>query len=169
MQAQIGLLRASVIFPPRARPFAEIVKQMESESHSINPRLMRARPMCVSAARAIIAKVLELAATGMAAGSMVMSLGPQMLATMVLALHMLKGPQRRIVRPDLELLTIATEHAQALFRGVDKEHPFIQGLETLKTSVRAAVTRDRTQDPASFQVNLVDDPSLSAFNTPAPP
>lgn len=104
-------------------------------------RLLQSENICTAAARATVRQILELADHNIQ--SHILSGTQLLLAAVVLALHVLKNPGKRVVRSDLELLVAATEHLEAQFTHAGQHPNFIRGFETLRNSVMAAATMDQ--------------------------
>ena len=84
--------------------------------------------------------MLELADHGI--HSLILSGTQLFLAAVVLALHVVKNPSKRLVRSDLELLNSATEHLETQFSRGGQHPNFVRGFETLRTSVLAAANME---------------------------
>ncbi|PKS08476.1 hypothetical protein jhhlp_004859 [Lomentospora prolificans] len=137
-QAQITLLRPSLVFPTQS--FTDEVKRLGSKLPSYM-RLLQAENICTASARAVVRHVVELDDHGIQ--SHISSVTQPSLAAVVLALHILKNPSKRLIRSDLELLITVTEYIEAQFRRGGQHPTFIRGFETLRTSVLAAVEVNR--------------------------
>jgi hypothetical protein len=131
-QAQIAVLRASIIFPEKS--FATEVKNRSEEDPRIN-RLYGAASVCVHAARSLIMQTLQLADGGIR--STLVGVHQTFLATVVLALSILRQPGSRLARSDVELLASATEHVEACYRGTGFNPAFVGILPQLGSRVTA--------------------------------
>ncbi len=127
-----------MVFPTYS--FRDEVKRLGSSLPSY-VRLLQSENICITAARATVRQVLELAEQGI--HSLLLSPTQLSLAAVVLALHIVKNPGKRLVRSDLELLITATEHLEAQFRRGGQHPSFIRGFETLRTSVSAATDMEQ--------------------------
>ncbi|KAH7349758.1 fungal-specific transcription factor domain-containing protein [Plectosphaerella cucumerina] len=130
--AQIAVLRASIIFPEKS--FATEVKNRSEEDPRIN-RLYGAASVCVHAARSLIMQTLQLADGGIR--STLVGVHQTFLATVVLALSILRQPGSRLARSDVELLASATEHVEACYRGSGFNPAFVGILPQLGSRVTA--------------------------------
>ncbi|CAI4215902.1 unnamed protein product [Parascedosporium putredinis] len=138
-QAQITLLRPSLVFPTQS--FTDEVKRQGSKIPSYM-RLLQAENICNASARATVRLVIELDDHGIR--SNISSVSQPSLAAVVLSLSILKSPNKRLIRSDLELLTILTEYIETYFRRGGQDPAFIRGFEVLRTGVIAAVELERT-------------------------
>ncbi|KAJ9144566.1 3-hydroxybenzoate 6-hydroxylase 1 [Pleurostoma richardsiae] len=145
-QAQITLLRASLIFPTSS--FTDEVKRLGPSLPSY-VRLLQSENICTGAARSTVRQVLELDDHGI--HSRIWSVTQPFLAAVVLALHIVKNPSKRLVRSDLELLITATEHLEVQFRRGGQHPSFVRGFETLRASVSAAVSLEQQQQQGSVK------------------
>ncbi|KJR88126.1 uncharacterized protein SPSK_07103 [Sporothrix schenckii 1099-18] len=141
-QAQTTLLRASLVFPTQF--FVDEVRRLGPRLPSY-ARLLQAENICTATARATIHRVLSDSEDGLershdAAATLLVSSTQLFLAAVVLALHIVKNPTKRLVRADLELLITATEHLELQFSRGGQHPAFVRGFETLRTSVAAAVS-----------------------------
>ena len=127
-------MRASLVFPTGS--FINEAKRLGPNLPSY-VRLLQSENICTAAARATIRHVLELADHGI--HTFILSATQPFLAAIVLALHIVKNPGKRMVRSDLELLITATEYLEMQFQRGGQTLNFVRGLETLRTSVSAAV------------------------------
>ncbi|CAK7219754.1 hypothetical protein SBRCBS47491_003957 [Sporothrix bragantina] len=140
--AQMAILRAAIVFP--IHTFATEAKKAFGEEAQGAPgtqrrgiRLLQGESLCTSAARATAHRVLELADHGL--HTHVLSPTYAFQAAIVLSLHILRSPGKRMVRSDLELLISITQHLETQYARCGQHPGFVRGLETLRTSVAAAV------------------------------
>ncbi|CAH0037955.1 unnamed protein product [Clonostachys solani] len=155
--AQISALRVSLIFPQHA--FSAEIKR-HGKNLSQTQRLLAGASICAQAARAVATQILQLADENVR--SPCLGISQTFLASVVLALVILRQPNSRLARSDVELLTSATEHMEAWYHHCGFSPGFIQvfvemrnrvGSVFLKTSAKAprrssSVTTSltRTQD-----------------------
>ncbi|KAH6693754.1 fungal-specific transcription factor domain-containing protein [Plectosphaerella plurivora] len=130
--AQIAVLRASIIFPEKS--FGVEVKN-RSEADPRISRLLGAASACVHAARSLIMQTLQLADGGIR--STLIGIHQTFLATVVLALSILRQPGSRLARSDVELLASATEHVAACYRASGFNSAFVGILSQLGSRVTA--------------------------------
>ncbi|CAI6093605.1 unnamed protein product [Clonostachys chloroleuca] len=158
--AQISALRVSLIFPQHAF-LAEIKRHGTKLSQT--QRLLAGASICAQAARAVATQILQLADENVRSPSL--GISQTFLASVVLALVILRQPNSRLARSDVELLTSATEHMEAWYYHCGFSPGFIQvfvemrnrvGSVFLKTSAKApqrsssiATSLPRTQDAVS--------------------
>ncbi|KAJ3464938.1 hypothetical protein MRS44_005596 [Fusarium solani] len=178
-QAQITLLRASLILPSRSYD----MKIMEFEtSLPSRHRLLQSRSTCINASRSIVNLGLELLDRG--TYSQLLTPTPVFLATAMLALNILSSPQKRTARSDLELFTAASETCEHHYRRLGQDERFIGVLAALRTRVRDILKANGdtnltghpsdhpTGDPSSFfPVSVPDLPltpqsSVQSFDIP---
>lgn len=105
------------------------------------PRLLQSQSICVEAARAIVRQVLDLADHNIQ--SRLFNVTQPFLASVVLLLSILKNPQKRAVRADLELLLSGTEYAETQYRRSRQTLPFITGLASLRDCASALFGHNR--------------------------
>lgn len=127
--------------------FIEEVKRLGPKLPSY-ARLLQSENICTGAARSTVRHVLELADHGF--HSLITSATQLFLATIVLALHIVKNPNKRLVRSDLELLITATEHLEQYFSRGGQHPSFVSGFETLRTSIIAAANMEQRIGPAKL-------------------
>ncbi|KAL2412561.1 hypothetical protein ABEF91_000879 [Exophiala dermatitidis] len=152
--AQITLLRVSLVFPTQS--FIDEVKRVGPNIPSY-ARLVQSENISTAAARATVRQVLELADHGI--HSLIPSVTQLFLAVVVLALHVVKNPNKRLVRSDLELLITATEHLETLYIRGGQHSDFARGFQTLRTSVLAATNLE--QGAINRRSTPASDPELS--------
>ncbi|KAM5364988.1 hypothetical protein ACJZ2D_011248 [Fusarium nematophilum] len=122
-QAQITLLRASLIFPEAS--FAIEIKKRETQLK--NPsRLLQYQNICVEGARSIITQTAEFADRGL--HFILLTATPPLLAAVTLALHTLKKPHKRMGRSDGELVRTATDYVADFFQRIGQHEEFIRGI-----------------------------------------
>ncbi|KAI0485015.1 fungal-specific transcription factor domain-containing protein [Xylariaceae sp. FL0804] len=129
-QAQITLFRASLIFSTQSYNFE--IKRYPTSLPS-NGRLFQSQNIAIAAARNLVKQVLELADHRVQ--SMIFTVTQPFLAAVVLALNILKHPQKRMVRSDLELLVEATQYCEDQYRRAGQNPEFVRGLEILRDRV----------------------------------
>ncbi|RSL51968.1 hypothetical protein CEP53_008236 [Fusarium sp. AF-6] len=156
-QAQITLLRASLMLPSRSYD----MKIMEFDSSlPSRHRLLQSRGTCISASRSIINLGLEL--LDRETYSQLLTPTPMFLATAILALNILSSPQKRTTRSDLELLTAASETCEHHYRRLGQDERFIGILAALRTGVRDILQINDHTDPTGHpNHHLSGDPSSS--------
>lgn len=103
--AQIAVLRVAILFPHQG--FQKEVNKRGQEQPDIK-RLLGASSQCVNAARSLITLTLQLADAGVQ--STLIAVPQTFLASVVLALSILRSPRSRLARSDVELLTSATSY-----------------------------------------------------------
>lgn len=135
-QARVAVLQTAIVFPEKS-----FVAEIEKRSKDIPAvsRLAGGASICVHAARSIVLNTLQLADIGVR--SSLVGLPQTFLAITVLALGILRQPRNRLARPDLELLTSASEHIEACYRLLGQSASFIAIMLRLRTRVAAAVQR----------------------------
>ncbi|TPX08026.1 uncharacterized protein E0L32_010226 [Thyridium curvatum] len=174
-QAQISVLRASIVFPINS--FTNEVKHLGSKLPSYM-RLLQAESICTGAARATVRQVLELADHGIHS-NLLSSVQPH-LAAIVISLHILRHPGKRMVRSDMELIVSVTHQLETQFQRNGQHPNFIRGFETLRASVAAAVyqgvgsaimppsNNDEVSGRSEFSASLSADSATMFSELPAP-
>ncbi|KJR86250.1 uncharacterized protein SPSK_02247 [Sporothrix schenckii 1099-18] len=157
--AQMAVLRAAIVFPTRSFA-AEVERAFPEGAPTTTPtptqtpirnkhRLLQAESLCTAAARSTIHRVLDLAdSVAASASSHIISPTLTFQAAVVLALHILRAPGKRLVRADCELLASATLHLETQYCGAGQHPGFVRILETLRTSVAAAAEKHTVTPPA---------------------
>lgn len=134
-QAQIAVLRVAILFPPKG--FQYEVQKCSLEDAAIQ-RLAGAASQCVSAARNLITLTLQLADAGV--HSMLISVPQTLLASVVISLSILRSPESRLARSDVELLTSATTFVEACYQAWGYPATFLDILVRLRERT-AAISR----------------------------
>lgn len=129
-QAQLSVLRSALIFPQQG--FAAEVQRHKFDlpNHS---RLLGGASICAHAARSVVTQSLQLADSGLR--STLLSVTPTFLAAVVLALSILRQPNSRLARSDIELLASATEYVESWFLQRGFNATFTQTCVHLRTRV----------------------------------
>jgi hypothetical protein len=109
-QAQIALLRVSIVFRPSAYT-AEV--RSHGKTLPSYPRLVRGATICTSAARNIVMQMLSLADQPIK--SNILGINQVLLAAVVLSLSIIRQPGLHLARSDIELFNMATEHAEDFY------------------------------------------------------
>ncbi|UPL00341.1 hypothetical protein LCI18_011275 [Fusarium solani-melongenae] len=122
-QAQITLLRASLIFPE-----ASFTREANSHGSKLKgaARLLQGQNTCVEAARSIITQVAEFADSH--AHFMLLTPTQTFLAAVTLALHTLKKPHKRMGRSDGELVRTASDYVADYYRRVGQSEELVKGV-----------------------------------------
>ncbi|RGP74556.1 hypothetical protein FSPOR_1133 [Fusarium sporotrichioides] len=136
-QAQITLLRASLIFPEAS--FQSQVQRQESKIQSIS-RLLQSQVTCVEAARTIITQVAEFA--DCQPDFLLLTPTPTLLAAVTLALQTFKKPHKRMGRSDGELVRIGSDYVAECYRRVGQHGEFIKGVLELSLRVNQVLSGD---------------------------
>ncbi|KAH8881274.1 hypothetical protein GQ53DRAFT_888768 [Thozetella sp. PMI_491] len=155
-QAQITLLRASLIFPMHS--FVEEVKKCGTKLPN-HLRLLQSYSLCIGASRAIVKHVLEMADNNI--HSTIITTTQTFLAAIVLALSILKNPQKRMVRSDMQLLVTATEYAEDSWKRAGQSVEFIQGCELLRGRVQHVYSTTPKEHRPSMSVAQEYNPSTN--------
>ncbi|KAK8078863.1 hypothetical protein PG994_002670 [Apiospora phragmitis] len=151
-QAQITLFRASLIFP--AASYADEVQLYpHSLSAATRARLLQSQNLAIAAGRALVRQVLDLADARV--DSQVFTITQPFLAAVVLALHVLRHPRRRMARADCELLSEATRYCEDQYRRLRQDPAFIRGCAILRERVQA-VCREAGRDREVHSVTTTD-------------
>ncbi|KAJ9480398.1 Regulatory protein CAT8 [Pseudozyma hubeiensis] len=108
--AKMAVLRIAILFPPQG--FQKEVQKRALELADIG-QLLGAASQCVSAARSLIHLNLQLVDSGIR--STLVGVQQTFLASIVLALSILRSPRSRLVRSDVELLSEATSHVESCY------------------------------------------------------
>ncbi|KAK8116751.1 uncharacterized protein PG998_005032 [Apiospora kogelbergensis] len=132
-QAQITLFRASLIFPPQS--YADEVRLYpNSLSASTQARLLQSQNIAITAARSLVKQTLDLADGHI--NSQIFAVTQPFLAAVVLALNIVRNPQKRMARADLELLSEATEYCEDQYHRIHQDPDFIKGCSILRERVQ---------------------------------
>ncbi|KAI1335072.1 fungal-specific transcription factor domain-containing protein [Xylariaceae sp. FL0016] len=129
-QAQITLFRASLIFSTQSYNFE--IKRYPTSLPS-QARLLQSQNIATAAARNLVKQVLELADHHVQ--SQIFTVTQPFLAAVALSINILKNPQKRMARSDLELLIEVTEYCEDQYRRVGQNPDFIKGLQILRDRV----------------------------------
>ncbi|KAK8029801.1 hypothetical protein PG993_011092 [Apiospora rasikravindrae] len=141
-QAQITLFRASLIFS--AQSYADEVRLYpNSLSASTQARLLQSQNLAIAASRGLIKQVLDLADNGV--NSQIFTPTQPFLAAVVLGLHIMRSPRKRMARADLELLSEATGYCEDQYRRLRQDPDFIRGCTILRERVQT-ICRDAERD-----------------------
>ncbi|RBR20905.1 uncharacterized protein FIESC28_05057 [Fusarium coffeatum] len=162
-QAQITLLRASLIFPETS--FQNQVQKQEAKLHSIS-RLLQSQNTCVEAARSIITQVAEFADTH--PNFLLLTPTPTFLAAVTLALQTFKKPHKRMGRSDGELVRIGSDYAADSWKNVGQHSEFVKGVLELSVRVNQVLSGDSstTETPRIPQQDSQDS-SLDRMLSPS--
>lgn len=106
----MAVLRIAILFPHQN--FQREVQKRAVELADIK-QLLGAASQCVSAARSLVTLTLQLADSGI--HSTLIGVQQTFLASIVLALSILRSPRSRLVRSDVELLTEATSYVESCY------------------------------------------------------
>ncbi|KAG8672836.1 hypothetical protein FPOAC2_06246 [Fusarium poae] len=136
-QAQITLLRASLVFPETS--FQSQVQRHESKIQSIS-RLLQSQVTCVEAARTIITQVAEFA--DCQPDFLLLTPTPTFLAAVTLALQTFKKPHKRMGRSDGELVRIGSDYVAECYRRVGQHSEFVKGVLELSVRVNQVLSGD---------------------------
>jgi hypothetical protein len=120
-------MRFAIIFPQKSIEIEVAKNKDKLPGHS---RVLDGASICASAARSIVIRSLELADSGMR--STLLAAPPTYLAAVVLVLVVLRQPNSRLVRSDVELLASATEFVEAWYLHRGFEPGFIQTCTQLR-------------------------------------
>ncbi|KAL6403615.1 hypothetical protein AUP68_12973 [Ilyonectria robusta] len=164
-QAQITLFRASLVFPEKS--YANEVKKHGSKLTN-NLRLLQNQNICIGAARSIIKQVLELADHNI--HSLIFTTTQPFLAAIVLALNILKNPQKRMGRSDMELVITGTEYARDHYQRIGQHEEFIQAASQLPEKLNAALetmTLHREHRPSVTSQGVGTPPSADTRMSPS--
>ncbi|KAM0350522.1 hypothetical protein ACHAPU_003003 [Fusarium lateritium] len=136
-QAQITLLRASLIFPEAS--FHQQILKHETKLQSTS-RLLQSQTTCVEAARSIITQVAEFADTQ--PDFLLITPTPTFLAGTTLALQTFKKPHKRMGRSDGELVRTASDYVADCYRRCGQHSEFVKGVLELSERVNQVLSGD---------------------------
>ncbi|KAH7178960.1 uncharacterized protein B0J16DRAFT_402285 [Fusarium flagelliforme] len=165
-QAQIAVFRTAILFPGAS--FENRVQQWSQDKLELKA-LLGVASLCITAARNLITQTLQLAD---AEDQAILKGAPQItLASVTLALSILRAPTSRLARSDVELLTSATTYVEGLYKAWGYPTAFLSILSRLRerTSVisRGEATFKRVARLTSSDANgLVGQIERSAVRTP---
>ncbi|KAF4454187.1 hypothetical protein F53441_3187 [Fusarium austroafricanum] len=150
-QAQITLLRASLLFPENS--FSNEVQKHEGKI-SIS-RLLQSQTTCVEAARSIITQVAEFADSQ--PEFPLLTPTPTFLAATTLALQTFKKPHKRMSRSDGELVRMASDYVADCYRRVGQHSEFVKGVLELTQRVNQvlsgeSISTQPTQTPSQQEL-----------------
>ncbi|KAF5597165.1 STB5-transcription factor [Fusarium pseudocircinatum] len=137
-QAQITLLRASLLFPEAS--FSNEVQKHEAKISTT--RLLQSQTTCVEAARSIITQVAEFADSQ--PDFPLLTPTPTFLAATTLALQTFKKPHKRMGRSDGELVRIASDYVADCYRRVGQHSEFVKGVLELTQRVNQVLSGDNS-------------------------
>ncbi|KAF4345093.1 STB5-transcription factor [Fusarium beomiforme] len=148
-QAQITLLRASLLFPE-----ASFSREVRSHEAKISiTRLLQSQTTCVEAARSIITQVAEFADSQ--PEFPLLTPTPTFLAATTLALQTFKKPHKRMGRSDGELVRIASDYVADCYRVVGQHTEFVKGVLELTQRVNQVLSGDsKSADQAQSQPDV---------------
>ncbi|SPO01421.1 uncharacterized protein DNG_04096 [Cephalotrichum gorgonifer] len=128
--AQITVLRISLTFPHQS-----FIAEVKKRSAALPPtsRLLRASALCASAARTIAFQTLQLADRRIR--STVLSASQPFLAAVVIALGVLREPETRLARADIELLNSVTEHVEDFYVRWGQDAAFVRIFAELRDRI----------------------------------
>lgn len=149
-QALIILHRAALVFPSQ-----EYIKQIDMHRADLpwRLRLQKGLDICVASARAIVKLSAELAEKP----SILLVGTPPMLACVVLGLRIVKQPQSRMVRSDLELLVSSSHFAEDTWREGGQSPEFLKICAVLRESLTTFVQKHQTR-----KLDVISTPSSEA-------
>ncbi|KAK8000960.1 hypothetical protein PG991_013182 [Apiospora marii] len=151
-QAQITLFRASLIFSSQS--YADEVRLYPTSlSAATQGRLLQSQHLAVAAARSVARLVLDLADNGV--DSQLFAPTQAFLAAVVLALHVMRSPRRRMARADLELLREATGYCEDQYRRLRQDPDFIRGCTILRERVEAVCREGGREQQRSGQEGAI--------------
>lgn len=159
------MFRASLVFPEKS--YANEVKKHGSKLTN-NLRLLQNQNICIGAARSIIKQVLELADHNI--HSLIFTTTQPFLAAIVLALNILKNPQKRMGRSDMELVITGTEYARDHYQRIGQHEEFIQAASQLPEKLNAALetmTLHREHRPSVTSQGVGTPPSADTRMSPS--
>ncbi|KAF5661410.1 STB5-like transcription factor [Fusarium heterosporum] len=136
-QAQITLLRASLIFPEAS--FNQQILKHETKLQSTS-RLLQSQTTCVEAARSIITQVAEFADSQ--PDFLLLTPTPTFLAGTTLALQTFKKPHKRMGRSDGELVRTASDYIADCYRRCGQHSEFVKGVLELSERVNQVLSGD---------------------------
>ncbi|KAG9496044.1 hypothetical protein J7337_012618 [Fusarium musae] len=144
-QAQITLLRASLLFPEAS--FSNEVQKHEAKISTT--RLLQSQTTCVEAARSIITQVAEFADSQ--PDFPLLTPTPTFLAATTLALQTFKKPHKRMGRSDGELVRIASDYVADCYRRVGQHSEFVKGVLELTQRVNQVLSGDNSSSVEQTQ------------------
>lgn len=130
-QSMIALHRAALI-APTALYQNETERQCPHEPSKI--RLKGGEIICVKSARSIARLMMELA--DRKADSRILTVGPAMLACIVLGIYITKNPANRMQAADLELLKACAMHVEDQYLKSGQDEVFAHGVVTIYEEVK---------------------------------
>jgi hypothetical protein len=162
-QAMITLHRAALVFPS-----LEYAKQIDTYLANLpwHLRLRKGLEICVASARSIVKLNVELAES-----RSVLYVGtPPMLACVVLGLSIVKQPQSRMVRSDLELLISSSHFAEEEWRKDGQNPEFLKTCKVVRESLANFVEKHqfRGTNDISTPQSAVSVPQQQPSDGPAP-
>ncbi|KAJ4241075.1 hypothetical protein NW760_001364 [Fusarium oxysporum] len=154
-QAQITLLRASLLFPEAS--FSNEVQKHEAKISTT--RLLQSQTTCVEAARSIITQVAEFADSQ--PDFLLLTPTPTFLAATTLALQTFKKPHKRMGRSDGELVRIASDYVADCYRKVGQHSEFVKGVLELTQRVNQVLSGDNSSSVDQTQRPQQDLPTTN--------
>lgn len=124
----------------------EIEKHIDDLPHY--SRLLDGALICANAARSIVTQSLQFADRGLK--STLLSVSPTYLAAVILALGVLRQPNSRLVRSDIELLASATEYVETWYLQRGFSPAFTQTCTQLRERVVSVFQRSATGGGQKF-------------------
>ena len=150
-QALITLHRAALSIPQQE--YTSEVEKLQLQSSGGTAawqRLKKGADLCLQSAKAIVRVDAEAADSKLS--STLFTISPSLLASVVLALQIIRQPMSRMVSSDLEMLLNETLHVEERYRAAGQSEDFIKICEILRTSMMDFVTQARaTQQDADAQ------------------
>ncbi|KAK0385734.1 hypothetical protein NLU13_6911 [Sarocladium strictum] len=132
--AQIAVSRTAMVFPHKG--FRDQVETCSAKDPEIK-RLLGSATLCVNASRSSTMQALQLADAGVQ--SVLISVPQIFLASVVLAISILRAPNSRLARFDGELLTSATAHVESCYQAWGYPPAFLSILTRLRERAGAVL------------------------------
>lgn len=157
-QAMMTLHRAALAFPSQ-----QYAKQIDTHVADLpwQLRLRKGLEICVASARSIVKLNVELAENR----SILFVGTPPMLACVVLGLSIVKQPQSRMVRPDLELLISSSHFAEEEWRKGGQDEEFLKTCRVARESLMSFVEKHQSRGVNTINT-LQSEISMLHQNTP---
>ena len=133
------MLRIAILFPQHS--FQNEVQLRAREMAGIS-QLLGSAAQCLNAARSLTTLTLQLADAGV--HSVLVSVPQTFLASIVLALSILRAPRSRLARADVELLTEATTYVEGCYEAWGYPSAFLSILSRLREGT-IAVSRGQVR------------------------
>jgi hypothetical protein len=150
-QAIITLHRTAIVVPQHE--YSNEVEKLYNEVKNRTAtwqRLKKGADLCVQAAKAIVKVDVEIADTSNY--STLFTVTPSLLASVALALQIMRQPRSRMVSSNLEMLSNETLFAEERYQAAGQDEEFIRLCSTLRQSMTDFVSFSRTtQHDAALQ------------------